>query len=89
MVVNPEHVAVALRYERGAMPVPMVVAKGADRIALRIRQIAEENGVPVIEDKPLAWALYESVEVGMFIPEDLIFTVAAIFRRVYQQKGLL
>ena len=89
VIVNPEHVAVALQYESGVMPTPMVIAKGADQVALRIKQIALEHDIPVIEDKPLAWLLYENLEIGMYIAEDMIFAVAAIFRRIYEQKGRL
>ncbi len=87
VIVNPEHVAVALRYERAVMMAPTVVAKGIDHIALRIKQIAIENKVPVIEDKPLAWTLYESTELGTVIPEELYLAVSAILRRIYQERG--
>ncbi len=64
VITNPTHFAVALKYEMGATGAPRVVAKGADLVAQRIRDIAEENGVPVIENPPLARALYAGVELG-------------------------
>ena len=68
VVMNPTHYAVALRYEQGETPAPQCVAKGVDAVALKIREVAEEAGVPVIEDPPLARALYATVEVDQIIP---------------------
>src|SRR3546814_19757641 len=70
VVMNPTHYAVALRYERGTDAAPVCVAKGLDRIALKIREIAEENGVPVIENPPLARVLHASSEVDRAIPVE-------------------
>lgn len=78
VIANPTHYAVALRYVREEGPAPLVVAKGADLIALKIREIAEANNIPVIEDKPLARALYDSVEVDQLIPPDFYKAVAEI-----------
>jgi flagellar biosynthetic protein FlhB len=64
VITNPTHLAVALTYKMGSMDAPQVVAKGANKIAERIKEIARENEVPVIEDKPLAQALFKAVEVG-------------------------
>ena len=82
VVTNPTHFAVALRYEQSSMPGPMVVAKGEDEIAARIREIAQENDIPVMENKPLARALYSETRIGDFIPENYINTVAIIYAKV-------
>jgi flagellar biosynthetic protein FlhB len=78
VVMNPTHYAVALRYEQGLTPAPQCVAKGMDAVALRIRAIAQEAGVPVIEDAPLARALYANVEVDQIIPHQHYEAVAKI-----------
>jgi flagellar biosynthesis protein FlhB len=78
VVVNPTHYAVALRYEQGETPAPECVAKGVDAVALKIREVAEEHGVPVIEDPPLARALYANVEVDQIIPQQHYEAVAKI-----------
>ena len=78
VVMNPTHYAVALRYEPGETAAPECVAKGLDDLALRIRALAEESGVPVIEDPPLARALYAAVEVDEQIPETHFEAVAKI-----------
>jgi flagellar biosynthetic protein FlhB len=78
VVMNPTHYAVALRYAQGETPAPQCVAKGMDAVALRIRAIAEEAGVPVIEDAPLARALYANVEVDQIIPHQHYEAVAKI-----------
>jgi flagellar biosynthetic protein FlhB len=78
VIANPTHYAVALRYEQGQTPAPQCVAKGADAIALRIRAVAEEAGVPVIEDPPLARALFGAVEVDQIIPYQHYEAVAKI-----------
>src|SRR5262245_6009952 len=83
VVVNPTHVAVALKYDRAAMDAPIVVAKGAELMASQIREIAKEADVPILRDVPLARALYE-LEVDAAIPEDLYEAVAEVLRWVYQ-----
>ena len=87
VVTNPTHLAIALRYERGRDPAPIVVAKGADLIALRIRAIAEENNVPVLENKPLARALHKSVEVGQVIPPEHFEMAAKVISVVLARAG--
>jgi type III secretion protein U len=82
VVVNPTHVSVALYYESGKTPLPRVVAKGLDAAALEIRAKAERDGVPVLEDQPLARKLYREVELGQYINEESIDAVAAVFRWV-------
>ncbi len=78
VVMNPTHYAVALKYEQGENAAPMCVAKGMDAVALKIRAIAEEAGVPVIEDPPLARALYASVDIEEMIPPAHFEAVAKI-----------
>jgi flagellar biosynthetic protein FlhB len=86
VVTNPTHFAVALAYD-GESVAPKVLAKGQDLIAFKIRRIAEEAGVPVIEDKPLARGLFASVEVGQMIPEEFFQTVAQLLAFVYRVAG--
>jgi flagellar biosynthesis protein FlhB len=86
VVTNPTHYSVALKYD-GTSPAPEVIAKGQDLIALRIRQIAAEHGVPVVPDPPLARSLHASVEVGQQIPEELFHGVAQILAYVYRAAG--
>jgi flagellar biosynthesis protein FlhB len=78
VVVNPTHYAIALRYQREEGGAPVVVAKGQDLIALKIREVAEENDIPVVEDKPLARSLYDSVEVDRMIPPEFYRALAEI-----------
>jgi len=87
VVTNPVHVAVAIRYEAETMPAPRVVAKGADLLALRIRAIAMEFGVPIVERPPLARALHESLEVGQYIPERFYRAIAEVLAYVYELTG--
>jgi flagellar biosynthetic protein FlhB len=87
VITNPTHLAVALKFERH-MHAPQVVAKGAGLIAERIKAVANENDVPIIEQKPLARALFKSVEVDHYIPGDLYHAVAEILAYVYRLKGL-
>jgi flagellar biosynthetic protein FlhB len=78
VVMNPTHYAVALKYEQGADAAPTCVAKGLDSVALKIRSVAEEAGVPVIEDPPLARALYAAVDLDEMIPPAHYEAVAKI-----------
>jgi flagellar biosynthetic protein FlhB len=82
VVVNPTHVAVALKYDKGEMGAPTVVAKGADLIAKQIREIAKKSDVPMMRDIPLARALYE-IDIDAEIPEEMYETVAEVLRWVY------
>lgn len=87
IVTNPTHYSVALKYDRTTMAAPIVVAKGKNFIALKIREIARENGIPVLERKPLARALYSSVEIGAVIPRELFKAVAEVLAYVYRLKN--
>ncbi len=87
VVVNPTHYAVAIRYHHDTMAAPLVVAKGKNYLALRIRARALEFDVPLIENPPLAQALYKSVEVGQHIPPHLYRAVAEILAYIYRLMG--
>ncbi|MCR4940017.1 MAG: flagellar biosynthesis protein FlhB [Treponemataceae bacterium] len=87
VITNPTHYAVALLYERETMQAPMVTAKGVDSVAQRIKQIARENDVEIVENKPLARALYAEVEIGDIIPEQYYKALSIILMRVYKIKG--
>lgn len=89
LITNPTHFAVAIAYEAGKMSVPVVVAKGADYLALKMRAVAKEHRVVIMENKPLARTLYANVEVGQEIPEELFKAVAEILAYVYRVKGTL
>jgi flagellar biosynthetic protein FlhB len=84
VIVNPTHFAVALRYSHDFMATPVVVAKGKNYLALRIKQIALDSGVPLVENPPLAQALYKSVDVGQEIPAHLYRAVAEILAYIYR-----
>lgn len=85
VVANPTHVAVALSYDKSEMDAPVIVAKGADLMAAKIRELATDAGVPIMRDIPLARALYE-FEVDDEIPEELYESVAVVLRWVYEQS---
>jgi flagellar biosynthetic protein FlhB len=84
VVTNPTHFSVALRYDTTKADAPEVIAKGQDHLALRIREIAREHGVPVIPDPPLARGLYASVDLNHTIPEEFFGAVAAVLAFVYR-----
>lgn len=86
VVTNPTHFAVALKYDRAKNSAPIVVAKGQGFLALRIREIAKQSGVPILERKQLARALYKSTEVGSEIPRDLFKAVAEVLAYVYKLR---
>jgi flagellar biosynthetic protein FlhB len=86
VVTNPTHYAVALRYAQGSHRAPLVVAKGADAVAARIRELAQEHQVPLLEAPPLARALYRHVELGHEIPAALYSAVAQVLAYVYQLR---
>lgn len=87
VVTNPTHFAVALRYDREKDAAPIVVAKGADLLAKRIREIAKANNVSIVENPPLARSLYKSVEIGAIIPAELFRAVAELLAYVYRQRA--
>jgi flagellar biosynthetic protein FlhB len=84
VVTNPTHFAVALKYQPAMMSAPTVVAKGQDLVALKIRELAQQNDVPIVENPPLARALYRNTEIGREIPGDLYEAVAEVLAFVYR-----
>jgi len=84
VITNPTHFAVALEYNRALMIAPTVVAKGVDLVAQKIKEVAAENGVPIMENKPLAQALYHEVEIGDTIPEKFYEAISIILAEVYK-----
>ena len=86
VIANPTHYAVALRYVRGSDAAPLVLAKGADLIALKIRETAEAHGIPVVEDRALARSLYDGVEVDQLIPVEFYRAVAEIIHFLHEAK---
>ena len=87
VITNPTHYAVALLYNQDEDPAPKVVAKGADFLAQRIKDVAKENNIEIVEDKPLARMLYANVEIGEFIPPELYKAVAEVLAYVYKLQG--
>ena len=87
IVTNPTHFAIALKYDKDNMHAPRVVAKGGDFLAMKIREIAAEHGIPIIERPPLARALYKLCDVGSEIPEEFYSAVAEILAYVYELTG--
>ncbi|MFO1242748.1 MAG: flagellar biosynthesis protein FlhB [Rickettsiales bacterium] len=87
VITNPTHYAVALQYDELAMGAPKVMAKGADKVALRIREIAEEHKIPIVRNPPLARALYDNAEVEEEIPFEHYAAVAKVIGYVYKLKG--
>ncbi|MCR5635237.1 MAG: flagellar biosynthesis protein FlhB [Lachnospiraceae bacterium] len=89
VITNPTHFAVALKYDKEEADAPVVVAKGADYLAAKIKEAAREHDVSIVENKPLARALYHNVEIGEQIPPELYETVAQVLAGVYRAKGLV
>lgn len=87
VITNPTHYAVALSYQPGEMEAPKLLAKGMNRIAEKIKETARAHHIPIVEDKPLAQALYRQVEVGQSIPFEMYETVATVLAHVYRQKN--
>lgn len=86
VVVNPTHYAVAIKYDPINTPVPEVVAKGVDFMAFKIREIAKNNKIPIVENRPLAQSLYKLVPIGGIIPQELYVAVAEVLKFVYRGK---
>jgi flagellar biosynthetic protein FlhB len=87
VITNPTHYAVALKYEIG-MSAPVIVAKGVDFLALRMREVAKKQDIPIVENKPLARTLYKVLEVGQEIPESLYKAISEVIRYVFKTKGI-
>lgn len=87
IITNPTHFAVALKYDSNNMQAPTVIAKGADYVALKIKEVAKKNGIMTMENKPLARAIFAQVEIGDSIPAELFQAVAEVLAYVYKVKG--
>jgi flagellar biosynthetic protein FlhB len=87
VITNPTHYAVAIRYNPDEAPAPVVLAKGADYLALKIKEIAKENKVEIVENKPLARMLYANVDIGQQVPPELYQAVAEVLAMVYKMQG--
>ena len=84
VITNPTHYAIAIKYDENKADAPLILAKGVDFTAQKIRETAKEHGVVIVEDKPLARSLYDAVEIGDVIPEQFFQAVAEILAYVYQ-----
>jgi flagellar biosynthetic protein FlhB len=87
VVTNPTELAVAIQYDAETMQVPVIVAKGAGVVAQRIRRLALEHGIPIVERKPLAQALYHDVDLNKPVPSKLYAAVAEVLAFVYRLRG--
>ncbi len=87
IITNPTHLAIALRYERGVDSAPIVIAKGRDQFAFMIASKARRHGIPVVERKPVAQALYKTVKVGQEIPQALFVAVSEVLAYIYRLRG--
>jgi flagellar biosynthetic protein FlhB len=88
VITNPTHLAVALKYDAEESPAPVVLAKGEDYLAQKIKEAARENNVAIVENKPLARMLYHNVDIGQQIPPELYQAVAEVLAAVYQAKAV-
>ncbi|MFR9288370.1 MAG: fused FliR family export protein/FlhB family type III secretion system protein [Clostridium paraputrificum] len=87
VITNPTHLSIALKYEEGNNEAPKVVAKGVDLVALKIKEVAKENDVPIMENKPLARMIYEQVDIDREVPQEMYQAVAEILAMVYKLKN--
>lgn len=87
VITNPTHFAAAIKYEQGVDDAPVLIAKGADLIAQRIKEVAKENEIEIVENKPLARMLYTNVEIGQEVPPELYQAVAEVLAYVYHLQG--
>lgn len=87
VIANPTHYAIALKYDRDLGGAPLVLAKGLDLVALKIREIAEQNAIPVVEDRALARAMYDAVEVDQWIPKEFYRPVAQVLHFIYSKRS--
>jgi flagellar biosynthetic protein FlhB len=86
IITNPTHIACAIKYDPKTMAAPILLAKGADAIAERIKEIARESNIPVMENKPLARTIFKSMKIGQVIPRELFKAVAEVLSYVYKLK---
>lgn len=87
IITNPTHISIAIKYERDVDSAPTVIAKGADVLAMKIREIAKENDIPIIENIPLARLMYREVDVDQEVPADMYEAVAQVLVAVYKIKN--
>ena len=87
VITNPTHYAVAIRYEPSEVDAPVVIAKGEGYLAQRIKDVARENSIHIVENKPLARMLYHNVDIGQVIPPELYQAVAEVLAFVYHLQG--
>ena len=87
VITNPTHFAVAIKYDLSVAKAPVVVAKGEDHLALKIKEVAREHNIEIVENKPLARALYHSVDIDEEIPQELYQAVAEVLAYVYNAKN--
>ena len=85
VITNPTHIAVVLKYGEN-LPAPQIVAKGADLVAERIKAIAREHNIPIVENKPLARTIYKTLKIGQVIPRELFVAVAEVLSYVYRLR---
>ena len=88
IITNPTHLAIALKYDSKNMQAPKVVAKGSGFIAEKIKEIARSNRIPIVENKPIARALFKAADIGAFIPLEMYRAVAEILAYVYRLRGM-
>ncbi|MBD8924765.1 MAG: EscU/YscU/HrcU family type III secretion system export apparatus switch protein, partial [[Eubacterium] rectale] len=88
VITNPTHFAVAVKYDANENSAPVVVAKGQDYVAMKIKEIAKENDVEIVENKPLARMLFHNVDIGAEIPPELYQSVAEILAMIYKTKNM-
>jgi flagellar biosynthetic protein FlhB len=88
IITNPTHYSIALSYKMNSMEAPKVVAKGVGFLAFKIRELAQQHGIPLVENRPLAQTLYKTVEIGQYIPANLFKAVAEILAYVYKAKNM-
>jgi len=89
IVTNPTHYAVALKYDANTMEAPKVIGKGVDLIALKIREVATQNNIPIVEDRVLARVLYSTVEIDGEVPQNLYQAIAKVLSYVYQLRNIV
>ena len=87
VITNPTHLAIALKYDAKESEAPVVVAKGEDYVALKIREVAKENNIAIVENKPLARMLFSNVDIGSEIPPELYQSVAEILAMIYKTNN--
>jgi flagellar biosynthetic protein FlhB len=85
VITNPTHIAVVLKYD-DKLPAPLLVAMGGDLVAEKIKEIARQHNVPIIEDKPLARAIFKTLKIGQVVPRELFVAVAEVISYVYRLR---